>query len=608
MPETIAKNTAPNRALQSLILVLGFALLVAVVLGCAWLVQRQSEDTADVRRVLELQNRFTRALSLLQDAEIGQRGFILTGDEAYLKPYHGAAQAFEEEMASIEKLLVRAFRLPELENIRKLAAAKFAEIETTITKMHAGDRAGALDIVKTGQGKLIMDEVRMMIARMIAFDDNTLKERLAEASDNARLLQWSILAAIVFVLLLAAYVISAHRSQIRSLVHLIAQRERASEQMRQMQKMQAIGQLTGGIAHDFNNMLAIVIGSLSLMQKRLSQGNNDVSRYTDAAMEGAQRAATLTSRLLAFSRQQPLMPVTLDPNKTVAGMSELIRRAIGENIEIETVLAGGLWRTFADPGEVENAILNLSVNARDAMPDGGKLTIETANCYLDENYAATRNDVTAGQYVLIAVTDTGSGMSQEVMNRAFDPFFTTKPSGKGTGLGLSQVYGFVKQTGGHIQIYSEAGHGTTVKIYLPRTQRPETVVEQPKREAPQGSAREVILVVEDEERVRNVSVSALRELGYTVIHAESGESALTRLRNYPGVTLLFTDVVMPGMNGKALASKALEDFPGLKVLYTTGYTHNAVVHNGVVDADAQLIVKPYTVDQLANKVREVLRA
>ena len=607
MPEIINKAAAPNRALQSSILILGFALLVAVVLGCAWLVQRQSEDSADARRVLELQNRFTRALSLMQDAEIGQRGFILTGDEAYLKPYHGAALAFEEEMDAIEKLVVRSARLPELENIRKLAAAKFAEIETTIAKMKSGDRAGAVDLVKTDQGKLIMDEVRMMIARMIAFDDRALKERLAEASDNARLLQWSILAAILFVLLLAAYVISAHRAQIRTLVDLVAQRERAGEQMRQMQKMQAIGQLTGGIAHDFNNMLAIVIGSLSLMQKRLAQGNNDVSRYADAAMEGAQRAATLTSRLLAFSRQQPLMPVTLDLNKAVAGMSELIRRSIGETIEMETVLAGGLWRTFADASEVENAILNLCVNARDAMPEGGKLTIETANCHLDENYASTRNDVTAGQYVLIAVTDTGTGMSDEVMNRAFDPFFTTKPSGKGTGLGLSQVYGFVKQSGGHIQIYSETGVGSTVKIYLPRTQRAEIAARQEKAVSPQGSVENVILVVEDEARVRGVSVTALRELGYTVIHAESGDEALGKLRAHPGVSLLFTDIVMPGMNGKALATEALRDFPHLKVLYTTGYTHNAVVHNGVVDADAQLIVKPYTVDQLATKIHEVLR-
>ena len=610
MPDKIpgSRIAVPNRALQSVVLVLGFALLVAVVLGCAWLVQRQTEDGADVRRVLELQNHFARALSLLQDAEIGQRGYILTGDEEYLKPYQGAALSFSREMEAIEKLVARPSRISEIAKIRDLATAKFAELDATVTRMRSGDRAGAIDIVKTNQGKLIMDEVRMMIAGMVAFDDRALKERLAAANDNARLLQWSILAAIFVVFLLAIYVIMANRAHVYSLIEAFRQRERDGAQIRQMQKMQAIGQLTGGIAHDFNNMLAVVIGSLSLMQKRLAQGNTDISRYADAAMEGAQRAATLTSRLLAFSRQQPLTPVTLDLNKTVAGMSELIRRTIGENIQIETVLAGGLWRTFSDPSEVENAILNLSVNARDAMPDGGKLTIETANCHLDEHYAASRDDVAAGQYVLIAVTDTGSGMSKEIIARAFDPFFTTKPSGKGTGLGLSQVYGFVKQSGGHVQIYSETGQGTTVKIYLPRTTRAETLVKEQKVEAPKGNAEELILIVEDEHRVRDVSVSALRELGYTVIHADSGESALDKLRTNPGVRLLFTDVVMPGMNGKALASKALEDFPNLKVLYTTGYTHNAVVHNGTVDEGAQLIVKPYTVDQLANKVREILRA
>jgi CheY-like chemotaxis protein len=275
---------------------------------------------------------------------------------------------------------------------------------------------------------------------------------------------------------------------------------------------------------------------------------------------------------------------------------------------METVLAGGLWRTHADAAEIENAIVNLCVNARDAMPNGGKLTVETANSYLDEAYAADHPEVQAGQYVMIAITDTGVGMSKETLARAFDPFFTTKPVGKGTGLGLSQVYGFVKQSGGHVKIYSESPQGTTVKLYLPRSHRAETLPALQKPFVPSGSAQEIILVVEDEERVRTISVAALRELGYTVVHAESGETALTKLRSHPGVTLLFTDIVMPGMNGRVLATNALKDFPNLKVLYTTGYTQNAVVHNGVVDADAQLIVKPYTVDQLAAKIHEILRA
>jgi signal transduction histidine kinase/CheY-like chemotaxis protein len=601
--------TSPSRRLQSAVLALGFGLLVAVVLGCAWLVQQQAADSADVRRVLELQSRYTKALSLLQDAETGQRGYLLTEDENYLQPYRGAATGFAEEMNAIEKLIVRPDRLPELRSIRDLAAAKFSEMDTTIARFRANDKIGALDIVKTDRGKLVMDEVRTSLGRMVAFDDRILKEGLAEANETASLLQWGILAAIIVVLALAFYVIMANREHVRALVQLIAQRERAESQLRQMQKMQAIGQLTGGIAHDFNNMLAIIIGSLSLLQKRIARGDMDVSRYSDAAMEGAQRAAALTSRLLAFSRQSPLMPLTLDLNKTVAGMSELLRRTLGENIQMETVLAGGLWRTHADPGELENAIVNLSVNARDAMPNGGRLTIETANCYLDEAYAADHPEVPAGQYVMVAVTDNGMGMSKETLARAFDPFYTTKPIGKGTGLGLSQVYGFVKQTGGHVKIYSELPQGTTVKIYLPRSHRAEEQTAAPTRQAiPEGNPTEIILVVEDEDRVRTISVAALRELGYTVVHAESGDAALAKLKTHPGVTLLFTDIVMPGMNGRVLADNARKEFPTLKVLYTTGYTQNAVVHNGVVDADAQLIVKPYTVDQLAMKVHEILHS
>ncbi len=609
MSDITSATATPNRSLQYAVLGTGFALLIAVVLACAWLVQEQADNNTDVRRVLELQNRITRALAVLQDAETGQRGFLLTRDENYLAPYRGAQAAFNLELDVIAKLIVRQDRIPELNAIRNLSSTKFAEMETTIVRMRAGDVDGALALVKTDRGKQVMYQVREMIARMAAFDDRILKENLAESNDMGRYVQYGVVAAILLVLLLAAFVIATTSRHVRSLVGLISQRDRAETQVRQMQKMQAVGQLTGGIAHDFNNMLAIIIGSLSLMQKRLGRGETNVAQYVDAAMEGAQRAATLTSRLLAFSRQQPLMPVTLDLNKTVSGMSELLRRTLGENIHMETVLSGGLWKTHADPGEIENAILNLCVNARDAMPEGGKLTIETANCFLDDAYASDHPEVPAGQYVLVAVSDTGTGMTKETILRAFDPFFTTKPTGKGTGLGLSQVYGFVKQSGGHVKIYSESTQGTTVKMYLPRTHRTDIAGEVlvPKPELPKGTPLEIIFVVEDDDRVRGISVAALRELGYTVVHAESGPVALEKLKLYPDIHLLFTDIVMPGMNGRVLANQVLKSRPSLKVLYTTGYTHNAVVHNGVVDADAQLIVKPYTIDQLALKVRDVLR-
>jgi PAS domain S-box-containing protein len=384
----------------------------------------------------------------------------------------------------------------------------------------------------------------------------------------------------------------------------------AQEALRQSQKMEAVGQLTGGIAHDFNNMLAVVIGSLDLLGRRLGGGDARAQRYLDAAGDGARRAAMLTQRLLAFSRQQPLQPEALDANKLVAGMSDLLRHSIGADVRLETVLAGGLWRTFADPNQLENIVLNLAVNARDAMPDGGRLTIETQNAHLDERYVAAHLGIGAGQYVLIAVTDTGSGMPAEVIEKAFDPFFTTKEIGKGTGLGLSQVYGFVKQSGGHVKIYSEVGHGTTIKIYLPRLQGGSHTdhADAGQAEIAFGDKREVVLVVEDEPAVRQFSVDALDELGYRVLEADGAAAALRLLELHPEIVLLFTDVVMPDVNGAKLAEEARRRRPDLKVLFTTGYTRNAVVHNGVLDPGVDLIGKPFTLEALSAKLRSVLEA
>ncbi|MDB5489079.1 MAG: hybrid sensor histidine kinase/response regulator [Reyranella sp.] len=389
-----------------------------------------------------------------------------------------------------------------------------------------------------------------------------------------------------------------------------ATRQAAEAQVRQVQKMEAIGQLTGGIAHDFNNMLAIVIGSVDMARRRLARGDIAIGKYLDGALEGANRGAALTRRLLAFSRQQALEPAVIDLNTLVQDMAELLRRTIGEQIELESVLGGGLWRARVDPGQLESAILNLAVNARDAMPGGGRLTIETLNASLDDDYAAHHGDVTAGQYVMVAVSDTGAGMSADVMARAFDPFFTTKPVDRGTGLGLSQVYGFVKQSGGHVKIYSEPGQGTVVKIYLPRETAKPATAEAPARPVvaalPQGHPDEIILVVEDEERVRRTTVEALRDLGYTVRHAGSADEARSMLHIQPGVRLLFTDVVMPGKTGRQLVDEVKPGRPDLKVLYTTGYTRNAIVHNGVVDPGVDLLMKPFAIDQLARKVRSVL--
>jgi signal transduction histidine kinase len=398
----------------------------------------------------------------------------------------------------------------------------------------------------------------------------------------------------------------------RELVAQIEERERIAEALRQAQKMEIIGQLTGGVAHDFNNLLTIILGNLETLQRQLEQPEFNAARLrrsADNAARGAERAAALTQRLLAFSRRQPLEPKAIDVNKLVGAMSDLLRRTLGERIAVETVLAGGLWPTHADPNQLESAILNLALNARDAMPGGGRLTIETANAHLDETYTARQTEVAPGQYVVVAVTDSGVGMSREVIRQAFEPFFTTKDAGHGTGLGLSQVYGFVKQTGGHVSIYSEPDQGTTVKIYLPRLHGAQDPVEHRDHggAASADERRQTVLVVEDDDDVRAHSAEVLEELGYRVLEAPNGPSALEILERQPEVALLFTDVGLPGgMNGRELAEEACRRRPGLRVLFTTGYAKNAIVHDGRLDPGVQLITKPFSFAALAAKVRDLL--
>ena len=387
-----------------------------------------------------------------------------------------------------------------------------------------------------------------------------------------------------------------------------AELEAAQEALRQSQKMDAVGQLTGGVAHDFNNLLTIIIGNLDILQRRIPEDAERLRRSAENAMQGARRAATLTRRLLAFSRRQPLQPKSLSVNAVVAGMSEMFERTLGEEIDIETVLAGGLWNVEADPSELEAALLNLAVNARHAMPSGGKLTIETANSHLDSAYASAQSEVAPGQYVAICVSDTGTGMSREVLEKIFEPFFTTKEVGQGTGLGLSQVYGFVKQSGGHVKAYSEVGEGTSIKIYLPRVDGVDGTEDVAESHAiPGGVSAETILVVEDDPEVRAYSVEVLSDLGYRVVQAADGPSALRLLGRESDIALLFTDVVLPGgMSGRVLADQIVAARPGIKVLYTSGYSRNAIVHQGRLDAGVHLISKPFTYSDLAVKVRDML--
>jgi len=393
----------------------------------------------------------------------------------------------------------------------------------------------------------------------------------------------------------------------------ITERRRANELLEetqralyQAQKMDALGKLTGGVAHDFNNLLQVLRGNLELLESRYGHDSWSGERLANA-FDAVTRGARLTSHLLAFGRQQPLAPVVVNAARQLQAIDDLLRRALGETIEIESVIAGGLWNTLVDPHQFQNVILNLAINARDAMPEGGKLTLELANATLDDEYVASFPDVNAGQYVMLAVTDTGTGMSREVMERAFDPFFSTKPEGRGTGLGLSMAYGFVKQSGGHIRLYSEVGEGTTVRLYLPRATGSAIEVTPSPAARPQQRGNESILVVEDDLKVQATVVDLLMGLGYTVLKANDATQALHVVASGVHIDLLFTDVVMPGeIRSPEMAQKAAQMLPDLKVLFTSGYTQNAIVHSGRLDPGVQLLSKPYSREQLAAKVRQVL--
>jgi len=387
--------------------------------------------------------------------------------------------------------------------------------------------------------------------------------------------------------------------------------ERSQQALFQSQKMEAVGQLTGGLAHDFNNLLTGITGSLDLLKTRLAQGRiNELERYVVAAQGAAGRAATLTHRLLAFARRQTLQPKVVNANTLVSGMEELIRRTIGPNLTMETVLAAGVWNCICDPNQLENAILNLCINARDAMPRGGTLTVETANTWVDDT-AAKERDMEPGQYVAICVSDTGSGMSADVMAQAFDPFFTTKPTGQGTGLGLSMVYGFAKQSNGQVRIYSELGQGTTVKVYLPRHSGnlEEQADYAQSAELPRAGEGETVLVVDDEPTIRMLIGDTLSELGYQGIEVADAASGLKVLESDVKIDLLITDVGLPGgMNGKEMADAALTKRPKLKVLFITGYADNAAITNGHLEPGMQVMSKPFSMDKLAARIRSIIEA
>jgi PAS domain S-box-containing protein len=496
--------------------------------------------------------------------------------------------------------------------------------ETWIASVHPEDLARLKQTIQTALAEKVREfeldfrivrqndqEMRWIHARRLVFYENGEPVRVvgvsADVTDRKR--------AAAQLQAFTDTLEQAVRDRTRELEAENEARQKAEELLRQAQKMEAVGQLTGGIAHDFNNLLTVIQGGLEMIERQVpviesSPAISRIVRGKDMAIEGVRRAAKLTSRLLAFARQQPLDPKGVDANKLVSGVCDLLRRTLGEAVSLETVLAGGLWRTFADANQLENALVNLAVNARDAMPEGGKMTIETANCHLDEAYVGVLAEpVKAGQYVMIGVSDTGMGMTPPVMEKAFEPFFTTKGIGKGTGLGLSQVYGFVRQSAGHVRIYSEVGEGTIVKIYLPRhVGADENAAEIERKSDAHGAiGAENILVVEDDDALRIYAVEILSDLGYSVSAASNGVAALDIIDRRHDIDLLFTDIVMPGgMNGRQLANEAVRRRPGLKVLFTTGYTRNAIVHHGRLDPGVEMIGKPFTFQELAARIRLLL--
>ncbi|PZO46297.1 MAG: histidine kinase [Alphaproteobacteria bacterium] len=599
-------------------------LLLGIVAIVAWFANEHDQQTELVRQTLTVERHIATLMLSIQDAETGQRGFLLTADEEYLAPYRAARPQIAVERQVLARLLADNARQTEnLATLNSEISDKLSIMEASISLMRAHGAVQAARALRTNDGKESMDRIRAIIATIRLEETRLLDQRTLQMKRATIRLRMAVLGLAFVIVSLGALILFAQRAGRRELIASrdalalknselqseITSRREIESQIVQMQKMETIGQLTGGIAHDFNNMLAVVIGGLNLIQRRLARGDHDVGALAEAATDAARRAAALTARLLTFSRQLPQNPETLNPNKLVAGMSTLLHQTLGADVEIETVLAAGLWSVRADVSELENTILNLALNARDAMgAGGGKITIETANSHLDDAYASKHVDVLSGQYTLIAMSDTGPGMAPEVLAKVFEPFFTTKPVGEGTGLGLAQAFGFVKQSGGHIQIYSEPGHGTVVKLYLPRVvgEDARAISETKEDEPVRGDSTNVILVVDDEERVRQITVATLRELGYTVIHAAGPSEALDKLRAHPGIDLLFTDVVMPKMNGVDLANLAVSEHPELKVLFASGFARNASANNGLLDLDQNFLMKPFSMGRLATKVASVL--
>jgi len=619
----------PNlgRRAANILALASFGLVILAGLMAAAMVERVNSAADWVAHSLEVEGRASELLGRLQDLELAKRGFLLTRSNGFIPSYDEARTAIPQALAKLHSLV--ADSRDQTARVDRMGLSIQDILTTTARTIELGRNgqfAEATASAMTGRGQQTLESFRAIVDEFNAAESDLLKKReAAEATARAIMLGMVLIilasaaGAALGALLLSGALIRELRQRTEALAEETRVRKDAQAILAQTQKMESIGQLAGGIAHDFNNLMTVVIGNLDSAERRLARGGpadaSSIGRPIAAAMQGARRAASLTQRLLAFSRQQVLSPQQADLNRLVASLSEMLTRTVGETIAVETILGSGLWPTFVDVSQLENAIVNLVVNARDAMPSGGRITIETANASLDEAYCRQFGDVAPGQYALLSVSDTGTGISPEHLSKVFEPFFTTKSASMRTGLGLAMIYGFVKQSKGHIRIYSEVGHGTTAKIYLPRmigAARAKSVPAAARGESAQSpTARpgEVVLMVEDDEDVLDSTVTLLRELGYSVLAARNGAAALAQLRGSERVDILFTDVVLPqGMNGRALAIEAAALRPTLPVLFTTGYARNAIIHDGRLDPDVQFLAKPYTQQDLAQKLRAVLDA
>ena len=649
----------------------------------------------------------------IQDAERGQRGYLITGRDAYLDPYNSAKERLPQLLVDLQQAVAdRPEQQRRLLALQGDLTTKMNELAETIAKRREQGFGTAQAMVNTDAGRIAMEAVEADIGAIIDAADMRLQARMATAESlEQRVLMTFLIGSIIAacaliagaILLARAYrraasserLLQATLDSVREGVaafdadrRLIAwnqtfsrmlklprrtlrrrealpagktaeidrfndyfetldaevkqtgraalmeskeadgrsleifhnpaedggsvttfldrtEQRQTEEALRQAQKLEALGQMTGGIAHDFNNLLTVIIGATHLLQRAVAKDAQALQRI-DMVTAAAERGARLIQQLLAFARRQPLEPEIVNLGHLMTEVLPMVRRAVGEKVSVEYVTSGGLWNTTIDATQFQTAVLNLAINGRDAMPDGGKLTIEVANAALDDAYAASHPEVEPGQYVMFAITDTGKGMDAATSMRALDPFFTTKPVGEGTGLGLPQVYGFVKQTGGHLKIYSEVDEGTTIKLYLPRELG--DVFSQPRQAAALALAgTETVLLVDDDEIVRATVASMLESLGYEVLTASSGVEALSILENGTAIALLFTDVVMPGpISGRKLAERAVEINPAIKILFTSGYTENSIVHHSRLDTGVEFLSKPFDRERLAVKVRRVL--